>query len=197
MVLRAVSRLNAGRDTVAHLPVRRRHQIPLVGEVMADDGRTAAGRLSDAPVCGRGQAPGRNQVGRDSRNLLAALLVISKGWAFDATLPLRYNSWCTSNVAHGPGGRAGGGSTDRGPGSLGKKALVTAGSRGIGRAVVERLVAEGMRVAICARNAAGVELATKELGPHGDVVASLSTPATIPRSPPGSRSWPSGWTALT
>ena len=55
-------------------------------------------------------------------------------------------------------------------GLAGKKALVTAGSRGIGRAVVERLVAEGMRVAICARNAAGVELAAKELGPHGEVV---------------------------
>jgi 3-oxoacyl-[acyl-carrier protein] reductase len=55
-------------------------------------------------------------------------------------------------------------------GLAGKKALVTAGSRGIGRAVVERLVAEGMRVAICARNAAGVELAAKELGSHGEVV---------------------------
>ncbi len=51
-----------------------------------------------------------------------------------------------------------------------KKALVTGGSRGIGRAVVERLVAEGMRVAICARNAAGVELAVKELGPNGEVI---------------------------
>jgi 3-oxoacyl-[acyl-carrier protein] reductase len=51
-----------------------------------------------------------------------------------------------------------------------KKALVTGGSRGIGRAVVERLVAEGMRVAICARNAEGVELAVKELGPNGEVI---------------------------
>ena len=51
-----------------------------------------------------------------------------------------------------------------------KKALVTGGSRGIGRAVVERLVAEGMQVAICARNAEGVELAVKELGPNGEVI---------------------------
>src|SRR5271169_138600 len=51
-----------------------------------------------------------------------------------------------------------------------KKALVTGGSRGIGRAVVERLVAEGMRVAICARTAEGVECAVKELGPNGEVI---------------------------
>ena len=55
-------------------------------------------------------------------------------------------------------------------GLSGKKALVTAGSRGIGRAVVQRLVAEGMQVAICARNAEGVELTCKELGPNGEVI---------------------------
>jgi NAD(P)-dependent dehydrogenase (short-subunit alcohol dehydrogenase family) len=49
-------------------------------------------------------------------------------------------------------------------GLSGKKALVTAGSRGIGRAVVARLVAEGMQVAICARSAEGVELTCKEDG---------------------------------
>ena len=53
----------------------------------------------------------------------------------------------------------------------GKRALVTGGSRGIGRAVVERLVAEGMRVAICARNAEGAELAARELGPNGEVIS--------------------------
>jgi len=56
-------------------------------------------------------------------------------------------------------------------GLAGKKALVTGGSRGIGRAVVERLVAEGMRVAICARNAEGAELAARELGPNGEVIS--------------------------
>jgi NAD(P)-dependent dehydrogenase (short-subunit alcohol dehydrogenase family) len=55
-------------------------------------------------------------------------------------------------------------------GLAGKKALVTAGSRGIGRALVQRLVAEGMQVAICARNAEGVELACRELGPNGEVI---------------------------
>jgi NAD(P)-dependent dehydrogenase (short-subunit alcohol dehydrogenase family) len=55
-------------------------------------------------------------------------------------------------------------------GRAGKTALVTGGSRGIGRAVTERLVAEGMQVAICARTPGGVELAVKELGPGGEVI---------------------------
>jgi 3-oxoacyl-[acyl-carrier protein] reductase len=55
-------------------------------------------------------------------------------------------------------------------GLAGKKALVTGASRGIGRAVVERLVAEGMEVGICARNPDGIELAVKELGPNGEVI---------------------------
>jgi 3-oxoacyl-[acyl-carrier protein] reductase len=55
-------------------------------------------------------------------------------------------------------------------GLAGKKALITGATKGIGRAIAETLLDEGVSVAICARNAEGVEQAVAELSARGTVV---------------------------
>ena len=49
----------------------------------------------------------------------------------------------------------------------GKKAIVTGGSRGIGRAICELLAEEGCDIALCARGEAGVEEAVTALAGNG------------------------------
>lgn len=57
-------------------------------------------------------------------------------------------------------------------GLAGKKALVTGSTKGIGRAIVETLLAEGASVAICARSEDGVNEALGELSGQGTVCGS-------------------------
>jgi NAD(P)-dependent dehydrogenase (short-subunit alcohol dehydrogenase family) len=52
-------------------------------------------------------------------------------------------------------------------GLSGKKAIITGGSKGIGRAIADTLAAEGCHVAICARNEGGVAAAVKALKGKG------------------------------
>src|SRR5437763_10928461 len=58
-------------------------------------------------------------------------------------------------------------------GLAGKKALVTGSTRGIGRRIVEALLADGAAVAIGARNAEEVDKAVAELSPKGKVVGGV------------------------
>jgi 3-oxoacyl-[acyl-carrier protein] reductase len=63
-----------------------------------------------------------------------------------------------------------------------KIAIVTGGSRGIGRAIAERLLREGAKVAICGRTAASVESAVtalRTLGPIFGATADISVAAQV------------------
>ncbi len=65
-------------------------------------------------------------------------------------------------------------------GLTGRRALVTGGSKGIGLAIAEELVGEGVDVAICARNAAEVGAAGARLRASGRIVHAQTADVTDP-----------------
>lgn len=63
-------------------------------------------------------------------------------------------------------------------GLTGRTAVVLGGTRGIGRAIVETLVAEGAAVALCARDGAAVEALVRELRAGGADVSGAAVDIT-------------------
>ncbi len=55
-------------------------------------------------------------------------------------------------------------------GLKGKKAIITGGSRGIGKAIAETFAGEGVQLALCARNSDGLAATARELEARGPAV---------------------------
>src|SRR3954469_23353493 len=77
-------------------------------------------------------------------------------------------------------------------GIRGRSAIVTGGSRGIGRETARQLLEEGVRVTICGRNAQTLERARKELaqatgGEVAAMVADMMQPGDIERLVDGAK----------
>jgi NAD(P)-dependent dehydrogenase (short-subunit alcohol dehydrogenase family) len=79
-----------------------------------------------------------------------------------------------------PGKQCGDSEEDMDLGLDGKVALVTAASKGIGRAIAEELAREGATVAICARGKVALDEAVEALGSHG--AQALGIPADASRA---------------
>ena len=83
-------------------------------------------------------------------------------------------------------------------GLKGKRAVVTGGSKGIGRAIAESFAAEGADVSICARNADEVAAAVAALKAKGvKAFGSALDVADGPALTAGSRRPPASWAAST
>lgn len=67
----------------------------------------------------------------------------------------------------------------------GRKAIVTGGSKGLGRAIAEELAREGADVAICSRNHEEVTSAGKEIEEHGRKVFAQAADVTDPEQVKG------------
>jgi 3-oxoacyl-[acyl-carrier protein] reductase len=65
-------------------------------------------------------------------------------------------------------------------GLRGRRAIVTGGSKGLGRAIAAELVAEGAAVAICSRNPAELDETAAELAASGGSVTALPCDVTDP-----------------